>query len=700
MYLLNVVEGLIREVNIHDHTSTIDAVVLARFSDSLEFDRINVCNNTKVLPATQTRGPIIGFFTASGCTNIHVHDSMINFNTYNNLSEENLFTYGLLLNGCENSIVKNVSHNNNIIIISPINIPEGIFNGFLCFGGEFTNCVIMTDCQANFNSCSTPDLDSEGAAFGGYVNHHFSTEWVIARCQFNDNTISFGTFVGVLIGDTGGSNVVVKECQTLFNTIGNYWAARGVAIEFDGNTLGTIVEDVQFNGNILGRSFAEFDPVFFAFDINISGADCEAVLTFAGTNDVTCKNIQCNDNFIESASIFAGVNILAANAILIDGLQVNNNAINSLVTIPDNSANCCVTGAILESVGIKFMNGQFNNNTITDGGSDRDINSRGIFSGVWVLNEPNNFPNSSYRAAGIEILNFEAINNIMENTPPFTIVSGILMFNGQNTLVDNSYIALNSGGDENSGIYLLTDIVDPEGSFNNVLANCIVSGQTGGGSFSDGIRLDTVSTSKVIDCEVFGCDSAGFSFINLEDSTVTKNYAEGNAIGMDVSDQSADNIFSNNVLLTNADFGILDESSTTNTNAYYQNQAKNNGTSPAVTVSTTATSASALPTTTILVASTAGFSMPGSLLVTTTANGVQTISCTGNTLTSFTGCTGGTGTLPIGANVVESLDTNYSGGILQTVGAPIRYWLLPNAPNTTDNNNAKGEFLDNISISR
>ncbi len=130
----------------------------------------------------------------------------------------------------------------------------------------------------------------------------------------------------------------------------------------------------------------------------------------------------------------------------------------------------------------------------------------------------------------------------------------------------------------------------------------------------------------------FGC---GFDLLNLADSKVINCIAEANNIGIQVSDfapnQSSDNIISNNILLANTQFGVLDLTQTGTptmvTNAYYENRAKANGATPA------------------------GF--PN--------------------------------------------DTNYSRGAKTIKGAPIRGWILPGLPNTTDNNGIV-DPLDNISI--
>ena len=82
-------------------------------------------------------------------------------------------------------------------------------------------------------------------------------------------------------------------------------------------------------------------------------------------------------------------------------------------------------------------------------------------------------------------------------------------------------------------------------------------------------------------------------------------------------------------------------------------------TNPQTTIAE-ASNGQTLPQATINVASTTGFPSSGTIRVTTSA-GVQSVSCTGTTPTSFTGCSGGTGTMTTGALV--------QGGALGNTGA-------------------------------
>ncbi len=78
----------------------------------------------------------------------------------------------------------------------------------------------------------------------------------------------------------------------------------------------------------------------------------------------------------------------------------------------------------------------------------------------------------------------------------------------------------------------------------------------------------------------------GFDLWNIVNSKVINCFAESNNIGINVTDFSSfasnNNIISNNVISANTNYGIQDSSAGAS-NAYYSNQAKNNGPTPATT---------------------------------------------------------------------------------------------------------------------
>ena len=93
------------------------------------------------------------------------------------------------------------------------------------------------------------------------------------------------------------------------------------------------------------------------------------------------------------------------------------------------------------------------------------------------------------------------------------------------------------------------------------------------------------------------------------------------------------------------------------------------------TTSVLSTGSQALPVATLNTATspiTAGFPTSGTLQVATTANGWQTLNYTGTTATSFTGVTGGTGTVPTGAEIGNNAIT------LEGVAA----WWVGSGPQT------------------
>jgi RHS repeat-associated protein len=83
-------------------------------------------------------------------------------------------------------------------------------------------------------------------------------------------------------------------------------------------------------------------------------------------------------------------------------------------------------------------------------------------------------------------------------------------------------------------------------------------------------------------------------------------------------------------------------------------------TCPVVTAVASGSSGSSLPQSTIDVVSTTGFSTADYLAVPTTA-GIQSVSCTGDTATTFTGCSGGSGTMSGGDTVVQATTSPVPG---------------------------------------
>lgn len=83
---------------------------------------------------------------------------------------------------------------------------------------------------------------------------------------------------------------------------------------------------------------------------------------------------------------------------------------------------------------------------------------------------------------------------------------------------------------------------------------------------------------------------------------------------------------------------------------------------PYAAIGTVSTGAQTLPTVTLTATNpqTAGFPTSGTLQVATSTNGWQTVTYTGTTAASFTGCSGGAGTVPTGSaigNVTINMDT-------------------------------------------
>ena len=101
-------------------------------------------------------------------------------------------------------------------------------------------------------------------------------------------------------------------------------------------------------------------------------------------------------------------------------------------------------------------------------------------------------------------------------------------------------------------------------------------------------NTNNIITGSLVDTRT----GTGFDILNLVNSKIINCFAEGNNIGINVLDYnvpadtslfgSANNLFRGNVVSANTNFGIQDTTAA-KSNAYYSNQAKNNGPTPATT---------------------------------------------------------------------------------------------------------------------
>ena len=171
-------------------------------------------------------------------------------------------------------------------------------------------------------------------------------------------------------------------------------------------------------------------------------------MTFPEANDVTCNNVQCNNNRLADTQTFNGISIYADDFSL-DTMQFNNNTIKSLIFPLPFDANASAV-AVLTGKNVSCKNLIVQGNFVTNGGRNRPNNSaRGLFNGVWIAN----YPDLGLFSRNVSVTNVHFAGNTMFTTSPFTYVAGIFMDNGFNVTLKDGYFARNSGGQIISGIY-------------------------------------------------------------------------------------------------------------------------------------------------------------------------------------------------------------------------------------------------------
>ncbi len=151
-------------------------------------------------------------------------------------------------------------------------------------------------------------------------------------------------------------------------------------------------------------------------------------------------------------------------------------------------------------------------------------------------------------------------------------------------------------------------------------------------------------------------------FVPDQVSGLSTEIADGNAINLTTN--AFDSYGTSGSYLTDADdLTTTDGALNTATSAYTSlnepycqidpADGANGVTCPSMTTIASGSSGASLPQSTIDVASTTGFSSTPHLAVPTPA-GLQAVVCTGDTSTTFTGCSGGSGTMATGQTVLQS----------------------------------------------
>lgn len=525
------------------------------------------------------------------------------------------------------------------------------------------------------------DFSQTGISVGNFGAPFVTNLTISGINALNNNTSSAYTegSGGILVNSA--ENVIVENCNCNQNAVTGF---NG----FDISQL--TVLDSHFDDNTWGELFGS--PQTYGFAL---------VGLYSPSNNIYLSNCTFNNN--SSIGFVAGLQLTnvasPVNNVLINSCVANNN--NATLTDPTTEADNQALGISIDTVGgaVTIENCDIIGTAMTfEGEITPGLGSFNSLVGLLVANinpaGPVTVKNCNIGGqtftnnvgSGVIVGNqavsmFEVANDIYisnchfaGNTnieAPITGVPSLLLAEGLdlagvgNVLVEDCFSGYHTQAAQNPGLpeaefsyaagFKISDqpnsITGTPGSV--IFRRCASAGNTdigglGGGAYGFTTRdykATTTGTNFVFDSCIAENNTNGigggygFDLYNLENTKVINNYAEGNDVGINVSDfgltVNSNYIVSANVLLANNDFGIRDQSTTGNTNAYFQNRAKANGASPAIAGS----------------------------------------------------------------------DTNYTGGLLNSgstpfnpTSAPIRYWVLPNQPNQTNNNGIQGESLDNFSI--
>ncbi len=202
---------------------------------------------------------------------------------------------------------------------------------------------------------------------------------------------------------------------------------------------------------------------------------------------------------------------------------------------------------------------------------------------------------------------------------------------------------------------------DPDVSKDTITIQDTQSGTPFGGTV---LSVNTAATAMVVRIPTGQLTSTGQLLATV---TVDGTSLQAQQVGTVVANQhpsvtaQTTNLASNATVLKFAATGIDTAAGGTNLVALSYNSNGSNLflVAPVITSTTISvlSNGAALPQTIINVASTAGFPTSGTILV-TTSTGVQNVKYTGKTATTFTGCTGGGGTMSTGGRVqIPSLNT-------------------------------------------
>ena len=659
------------------------------------------------------------------------------------ISEAAVGNVSLDLNGHTLSQFDKSVLNINGIVVDPgltnIELKNGTVSGFSNNGIQvgdttYANISPVTDLKISNINCFNNAISSQSVIYTAdagvagllIVN---AEDVVLENSRMNGNA---GT------GFVGGS--ILKLAVTNCHFDDNIWANQ----QFDANPANPAINNAYGAGCVLFKvgpnanrgditiSHCTFDrntSIGYAYGLFID-ATPNSVIEFCTANDTS--------SIVSDPAVVQAFTVPANNcaSFYCNGMQFSNRDLtlkNCQINRTSLTINVALSNVVADNIkgfnGCQGLNiGGVPNVVVTD----CDIGEQAFFNNSGIGIRMFNQSISTYGGGPMYFSNCRTFGNFNGPSPAPTqsVVEGIDIAISNDVLIVDCVSSEHSQAAESTGLpgsfysYVAGFAAKYFEGGSTVFLRCLASdnidtGSTGGLAFGFTTRENStpgdLNSTFIFDSCIAESNTnksgtgTGFDIFNLAGSKVVNCLAEANNIGIALNDY--------------------------------------------VSASTTIAAGSnglSLPQTTIDVASTAGFTINPNTgvgtIVVVTSLGPQTVTYTGTTATSFTGTSGGYGVMTTGGAVLEAStfdniisnnileantnfgildsgvfsgtnayytnqakhngptpaisgsDTNYSGGILNTTGAPIRYWLLPAAPNTTNNNGVHGETLDNISI--
>lgn len=461
------------------------------------------------------------------------------------------------------------SFNNGLatVIVDPLGIGDGMGGAVILNAQDVT----VNDCDFNEN-------------FRAGLWAFNVTKFTMDDCHCDDNLGAISVIPGNLTGDgaeVGGisADVAIHRCTFNRNSSGN--SAYGFN---SGATFGTsvmtnlLIDSCQFNDTNVTLS----DPFVASVAAATGGVTIAGLIAIFATN-VTINNCEANGTSltldVPMTPVFP-IDPSTAPICGINGINIGYGSANVRVT------NCSASGQLFQNnttVGDRVFNEGFeflsaNNIYIANCHAQGNLNSAPNVIGL-DLGLVEGFDLESVGNLTVEdcssIGHSQAANTYQANE--FALTAGFRAYFLSGPVIFRRCVATgNIDTGTSNGLALGFSTREPQfpGATNGpfVFDSCIAEGNTNNSGTGTGFDLFNLVDSKVINC-----------------------FAERNNIGISVIDfpsgASNDNIISNNVLSANVfvsgsivtgGFGIQD-SSVGQSNAYYSNQAKNNGPTPQTT---------------------------------------------------------------------------------------------------------------------